>query len=207
MTRTRAATTLFRKFPSAIERRSRFSVAARMLLAATVAGLFGLLSSEWAEAESRGMEAFNLGPGDQILINVFGEPDLSMDFRLNDTGTLNYPFLGELQVAGLTVVELEQLITNGLKGPYLVDPEVSVSIKEYRPFFMHGEVEKPGGIPYQPGLTLEKAIALAGGFTERASKKKVTVVRAGDPAGASRSIQLSDPVRAGDVITVHQSFF
>jgi len=138
---------------------------------------------------------------------VFGEGDLSMDFRLNDTGTLNYPFLGQLTVAGLSVTELEQLITRGLKGPYLVNPDVSVSIKEYRPFYLHGEVEKPGGIPYQPGLTLEKAIALAGGFTERASKKKITVIRAGDTNSTAKAIKLNNPVYAGDVITVHQSFF
>jgi len=152
-------------------------------------------------------DAYKLGPGDHILIDVFGEGDLSMDFRLNDTGTLNYPFLGQLTVAGLSVTELEQLITRGLKGPYLVNPDVSVSIKEYRPFYLHGEVEKPGGIPYQPGLTLEKAIALAGGFTERASKKKITMIRAGDTNSTAKAIKLNDPVYAGDVITVHQSFF
>ena len=118
-------------------------------------------------------DTHKLGPGDQIVINVFGEDDLSMDFRLNDTGTLNYPFLGELEVAGLSVVELEQLITNGLKGPYLVNPDVTVSIAEYRPFYMYGEIEEPGGRPYQPGLPLEKAIALGGGFTERAAKGKL----------------------------------
>ncbi len=152
-------------------------------------------------------DAYKLGPGDQILINVFGEEDLSMDFQLNDTGTLNYPFLGELKVAGLSVIELEQLITRGLKGPYLVNPDVTVSIKEYRPFYLHGEVEKPGGIPYQPGLTLQKAIALGGGFTEYASKKKIMVIRASDTNPVAKRIKPNDPVYAGDVITVDQSFF
>ncbi len=152
-------------------------------------------------------ETYKLGPGDQILINVFGEEDLSMDFRLNDTGTLNYPFLGELTVEGLSVTELEHLITRGLKGPYLVNPDVTVSIKEYRPFYLHGEVRQPGGIPYQPGLTLEKAIALGGGFTERASKKKITVICGSDTNPIAKPIKLNDLVHAGDVITVPQSFF
>ena len=152
-------------------------------------------------------DAYKLGPGDHILIDVFGEGDLSMDFRLNDTGTLNYPFLGELRVAGLSVTELEHLITRGLKGPYLVNPDVTVSIKEYRPFYLHGEVKQPGGIPYQAGLTLEKAIALGGGFTERASKKKIMVIRAGDTDQIAKPIKLNDLVHAGDVITVPQSFF
>jgi len=159
-----------------------------------------------AETASRA-NAYKLGPGDQILINVFGEEDLGMDFRLNDSGILNYPFLGELQVEGLSVIDLEQRITRGLKGPYLINPEVNVSIKEYRPFFLHGEVKQPAGIPYQPGLTLQRAIVLAGGFTERASKTKITVIRADKASQQPESISLSDAVYPGDVITVPQSFF
>src|SRR5256714_10039240 len=116
---------------------------------------------------------YRLGPGDRIIIKVFGEEDLSMDFRLNDTGRLNYPFLGELVVQGLTVAELEQRITRGLRDSYLRNPAVTVSIAEYRPFFLYGEVQKPGGIPYQPRLTVERAIALGGGVTERASRSKI----------------------------------
>src|SRR5437764_7947102 len=109
---------------------------------------------------------YRLGPGDRIIIKVFGEEDLSMDFRLNDTGRLNYPFLGELVVQGLTVAELEQRITRGLKGYYLRDPAVTVSIAEYRPFFLYGDVQKPGRSPYHPHLTGERAIALRRGLTE-----------------------------------------
>lgn len=150
---------------------------------------------------------YRLGAGDQIIIQVFGEPDLSMNIRLNDTGRLNYPFLGELAVEGLTVTELEQLITRGLKGSYLLDPAVTISIAEYRPFFLNGEVQKPGGIPYQPKLTVERAIALGGGFTERASRSKIEVIRASDPAHKPVRVELSDPVFPGDIITVKQSFF
>ena len=125
----------------------------------------------------------------------------------NDTGRLNSPFLGELVVQGLTVAELEQLITRGLKDSYLRDPAVTVSIAEYRPFFLYGEVQKPGGIPYQPRLTVERAIALGGGFTERASRSKIEVVRASDPKHKAVRVELSDPVFPGDVITVKQSFF
>ena len=162
------------------------------------------VSNAFAQADAG---VYKLGPGDQIIITVFGEDDLSMNFRLNDTGTLNYPFLGELKVQGLTVAELEQLITQGLKGPYLVNPDVTVSIAEYRAFFVNGEVKSPGGFPYQPGLTLEKAVALAGGFTERAARSKVFVIRAGDPSGEAERIKLSASIFPGDVITVQQSFF
>ena len=150
---------------------------------------------------------YRLGPGDEINISVFDEVELSMVVRLNDTGRLNYPFLGELEVEGLTVAELEQLITGGLKGPYLINPVVTVSIGEYRPFFVLGEVLTPGGFPYQPRLTVERAVALAGGFTERASRNKIEVIRADDPDDAAEQVRLSDPVYPGDVITVRQGLF
>jgi len=152
-------------------------------------------------------DAYRFGPGDQIIITVFGEDDLSMNFRLNDTGKLNYPFLGELTVKGLTVAELEQLITRGLKGPYLVNPDVTVSIGEYRPFFVHGEVKKPGSFTFQPGMTVEQAIAMAGGFTDRANRKKIDRIRGDVPGARPTRTALSAPVSAGDVITVQQSFF
>src|SRR6266404_5692905 len=141
--------------------------------------LFLWLAAAAAFAQSTD-SVYRLGPGDRIIIKVFGEEDLSMDVRLNDTGRLNYPFLGELVVQGLTVAKLEQLITRGLKGSYLRDPTVTVLIAEYRPFFVNGEVQKPGGFPYQPKLTVEQAIALGGGFTQRASHSRIEVIRASD---------------------------
>lgn len=150
---------------------------------------------------------YRLGPGDRIIIKVFGEEDLSMDIRLNDTGRLNYPLIGELVVQGLTVPELEQRITQGLKDSYLRDPAVTVSIAEYRPFFVNGQVQRPGGFPYQPKLTVEQAIALGGGFTDRASHSRIDVIRASDPQHKSVRVKLTDPVFPGDIITVKPSLF
>ena len=150
---------------------------------------------------------YRLGPGDRIIIKVFGEEDLSMDFRLNDSGRLNYPFLGELVVQGLTVAELEQLITRGLKGSYLRDPTVTVLIAEYRPFFVNGEVQRPGGFPYQPKLTVEQAIALGGGFTQGGSHSRIEVIRASDPQHKAVRVELTDPVFPGDIIIVKQRIF
>src|SRR5438067_12925146 len=163
--------------------------------------LFLWLAAATALAQSTD-SAYRLGPGDRIIIKVFGEEDLSMDFRLNDTGRLNYPFLGELVVQGLTIAELEQRITRGLKGSYLRDPAVTVSIAEYRPFFLYGEVQKPGGPPSQPKLPVEPAIALGGGFTERASRSKNEVLRASDPKHKAVPVDVSDPGFHGDLTTV-----
>ena len=152
---------------------------------------------------------YRLGSGDSIKITVYEEAELSLEVRLSDAATISYPFLGELQVSGLTVGQLEAKITLGLKGDYLVSPSVSVSVVEYRQFYIHGEVEAPGGFPYVPGLTLRKAIALAGGFTERASRSKMYVIQDGivNTSERSRQIDLDERLSPGDIVTIEQSFF
>lgn len=152
-------------------------------------------------------KSYRLGPGDRIVIVVYGEEDLSMDVMLDDTGVIEYPFLGPLQVDGLTVSELGKLLIEGLKGPYLVDPDITVSVKQYRSIYISGEVEKPGAYAYEPGMTIEKAVAIAGGFTERASRNKIDVKRANDPTGQTQRYEITESVRPGDIITVRQSFF
>jgi polysaccharide biosynthesis/export protein VpsN len=152
---------------------------------------------------------YRLGSGDSIKISVYEEPELALEVRLNDAATISYPFLGEIQVSGLTVGQLENSITTGLKGDYLVNPDVTVSVAEYRPFYIHGEVESPGGFSYLPGLTLRKAIALAGGFTERASRSKMFVIRDGvaHETQLGRQINLDEELSPGDIVTIEQSFF
>lgn len=180
------------------------------LVLATIPAV-ALITALWAlpvhGQDLSGEDSYKLGPGDRIIIDIFGEDDLSIDVMLDNTGIINYPFLGELRVAGLTVGELENVLIAGLKGPYLVDPDITVSIKEYRSIYVNGEVQRPGAYPYQPDLNVEKAIALAGGFTERASKSKIEVKRADDPAAGPQRMKLTDRVQPGDIITVAQSFF
>lgn len=154
------------------------------------------------------VSGYLLGAGDLITIRVFGEEDLSIEeIRLTDTGAFSYPFLGEIRVKGLASSQVEALITRGLKGDYLIDPKVTVSILEYRPFYVNGEVKKPGGYPFEPGLTIRKAIALAGGFTERASRSKFYLIRDTDPDRTPIRVTLESGVFPGDIITVNESFF
>ena len=163
-----------------------------------------LSSASSALAESD----YRLASGDSIIINVFDEPELTLEFRLSNKPTISYPFLGSIQVFDQTTNQLEQTITEGLRGDYLIEPRVSVSIVEFRPFFITGEVESPGGYPYKPGLTLRKAITLAGGFTERASRSKMYVTQKNNNANDKRKlIRLDDPVQPDDVVTIEQSFF
>jgi protein involved in polysaccharide export with SLBB domain len=150
---------------------------------------------------------YRLGAGDKLGITVFNEKELSMELRLSDAGSFLYPFLGEVIVKNKTIGDLQVILTQRLKDGYLVDPKVYVTILEYRPFFVNGEVGKPGGYPYQPGLTIRKAISLAGGLTPRASLAKIYVVHESDPTGTPRLTTLNAVLQAGDTITIDQSFF
>lgn len=157
---------------------------------------------------SSAYSSYRLGAGDVVNIRVFGEDDLSKEkIKLTDAGTVPYSVLGELRVLGLTVGDLERLIADGLRGRYLVNPLVSVQIEEYRPFYINGMVEKPGGYPYQPGLTLRKAASIAGGFRERASSTKLFVIREHDPSNKPEKADMNTPISPGDIITVEESFF
>lgn len=130
-----------------------------------------------------------------------------METRIGDDGIIVYPFLGELNLLGMTARELENRIVEGLRPDYLVNPTVTVSLVEYRPFYIFGAVSSPGGYAFQPGLTVRQAVALGGGFTERASRNRIVVVRDGDRSGNERSISLNDFVQPGDTVTVRESFF
>jgi protein involved in polysaccharide export with SLBB domain len=153
------------------------------------------------------LSQYRLGAGDVIKISVFGQTDLSLTTRVPNMGIINYPFLGDVQVLGQTASELAYDIYKGLKGDYLVEPSISVTVEEYRPFFIDGEVKKSGGYPYQPGLSVDKAAALAGGYTERASRTKIMIRR--DISGEQKLIEAksTDIVLPGDIITIQQSFF
>jgi polysaccharide export outer membrane protein len=154
------------------------------------------------------LSTYKLAAGDVITIRVFGEDDLSREkVRLTDAGTIPYPVLGEVKALGRTIGEIESTITNGLTGRYLVNPRVSVTIEEYRPFYINGMVEKPGGYPFQPGLTVLKASSLAGGFKERASFNKITIIRENDPKAGPQKATIYTPVNPGDTIFIEQSFF
>jgi len=161
-------------------------------------------ASLWAAGDSQ----YRLGSGDMISISVFGEEDLSFDkVRLNDAGTFSYPFLGEVRAKGRSAADIEQTLIQGLKGDYLIDPKISVSIIEYRDFFVNGEVKSPGGYPFKPGLSLRTAVALAGGLTERASESKISVIREENGNKRTFKATMETPIFPGDIITIEQSFF
>jgi protein involved in polysaccharide export with SLBB domain len=169
--------------------------------------LLALLCWSARSAEDAAAQRYRLGPGDLVRIEVFGEKDMSLETRVSDQGTVTYWLLGPLPASGKTVNDLQNLITQRLKGPYLVDPRVHVSVVEHRPFFIVGEVKNPGGYPYEPGMTVGRAIILAGGLTERASRRRIYVTHEGEPSDQRSRLSADDRIRPGDTVTVEAGFF
>jgi polysaccharide biosynthesis/export protein VpsN len=150
---------------------------------------------------------YRVSTDDEISINVFNEPELNIErVKVSTNGSVSMPLIGEIVVKDLTLAEIESKIKTLLLDGYLKKPNVTVTITEYRPFYISGEVKKPGSYPYRKGLTVQKAITLAGGFTQRASKNTISLITEVEKK-LTRTVSLNDTVKPGDVITVSESFF
>ena len=165
--------------------------------------VFTVLATSFSSANA---DPYILGPGDTININVFQEPELSVESKISTNGTIDYPLIGELKIKGLTLSDTETLLDKKLRGDYLIDPQISVSIITHRPFFVTGAVRSPGGYEYQPGMSVRQAVAVAGDFTDRASRSKIFLIREGSNE-AGKKVKLSEQVGPGDTITVKESLF
>jgi polysaccharide export outer membrane protein len=153
------------------------------------------------------IEDYRLATDDEISVTVFNEPDLNIrEVRISANGTISMPLLGQVDIASLTVAEVEEKLTNLFLDGYLKKPKLTVTITEYRPFYISGEVRRPGSYPYRKGLTIEKAITIAGGLTERASKSAISLTNEENGRNLEEA-KYSDSVRPGDVINISESFF
>jgi len=162
------------------------------------------VSSSISGLEKGASDAFHykLNAGDAIAIRVFGEESLNIDVELDGTGVVNYPFLGKIFVSGLSVNSLTQLIASGLKDGYLNNPQVNVSIIKYRPFYVAGQVNSPGSYAYEPGMNINKAVSLAGGFSALANMDDISIVYEGQSKNESIDIASNTKVHPGDTITI-----
>ena len=158
-------------------------------------------------------ESYRLGPGDQVRLIVYGEDQLTGEFRVDDQGRIALPLLGGVRAAGLSPQQLDAAISGELRRRNLLrDPSVSVEVLAYRPVFILGEVAKPGQYPFQPGMTVLTAVAVAGGYTYRAVQDYASIVRTtGGQATGDQAVEGKVVPRAfvapGDVITVFERRF
>ena len=157
--------------------------------------------------DETGVAGYKLGPGDKIRLTVFRHTDLSGQFEVDGEGFFAMPLVGQIRSAGLTPRTLENEIEDRLKsGGYLVNPQVSVEVMNYRPFYIIGEVTNPGSYQYVNGMTVTNAVALAGGFTYRADQNDITITRGGSK-GAQTEVKSNTEVLPGDIIEVSERFF
>ena len=148
-----------------------------------------------------------LAPGDKIKVTVFEEDKLTGEYDVDASGFVALPLAGNVRAAGLTPNELEGVIAAKLRGSYLRSPKVTVSVTTFRPFYILGEVEKPGQYEYKTGLNVLSAMAIAGGGTYRASRSKVMIQRAGTTTFQEVPLSPSVPIGPGDLIKVPERYF
>ncbi len=153
------------------------------------------------------VSAYRLDAGDRVRLIVFGQTDLSNTFVVDQAGNLSMPLIGTVPARGRSTAEVEASIAERLRKGYVRNPDVSVEIDRYRPFFAMGEVTAAGQYPYVPGMTVQQAVAIAGGFTPRANVYSVQVTRSVDGQIATALLAFDDAILPGDTIYVRERHF
>jgi len=165
-------------------------------------------SSRGGSGTSAVTRDYRLGPNDRARITVFGQPNLTGEFTLDGNGTIAYPLVGEVNANGLTPSELQQAIAGKLDKEYLQNPSVSVEVLTRRPFYVLGEVQKPGNYPYVTDMTALNAVAIAGGYTYRARTTQFYIKRLDKDGRMIRVVAKPETVlRPGDTLEVSERYF
>lgn len=150
---------------------------------------------------------YRLGPADKVRITVYGEETLTGEYSVSGSGVISFPLIGEVRAADRTLPQIREEIRTKLSDGYLREPQVSAEVLTFRPFYILGEVNRPGQYPYTDGLTVPKAVATAGGFTYRANQRKVFIKRGDHPAEEAFQLTPETMVAPGDIIRIGERFF
>ena len=160
-----------------------------------------------ASFDSRPDAPYTLAAGDRLRVLVFGQEALSNSYAVDSAGRVAMPLIGSVPADGLTTADLARAIETRLRAGFLKEPRVSVEVEAYRPFFILGEVTTAGQYPFVNGMTVQTAVAIAGGFTPRASKGSADLTRIVDGRPMSASVPMTLPVRPGDTIAIKERLF
>jgi len=153
------------------------------------------------------LDDYRLGAADKVRVLVYNEPNLSGEFAVNSGGYLALPLIGDVLALNRTTTEIRKEIELRLSDGYLRSPQVSIDVLQFRPFYILGEVNKPGDYPYSAGLTVLKAVATANGFTYRADQKHVFLKHPGDTTERKYSVTSDLPLQPGDTIRIAERYF
>lgn len=176
-----------------------------LVLSACVSG--PAMGSATDAPAAAGMNSYRLGSGDEIKVTVYGEQDLSGPFTVDGDGQITMSLIGQVEVGKLTLAEASDRLQAKLKDGYLRDPKVAVELVKGRPYYILGEVNKPGEYPFSSGLTVMNAIASAGDFTYRADKGRILIKSVDSPNEREVELTPSTPVRPGDTIRIRERLF
>jgi polysaccharide biosynthesis/export protein len=147
-------------------------------------------------------QSYRLGPNDVVRIQVYGEEDLAVESKIDGDGNINFPLLGGIHVSGKTVQELQEYLTTRLASGYVRRPRVTAYVFKYRNFYVSGEVKAPGGYPYEEGLSVQKAITMAGGLTDKGERENIRVLRHTDGQENALPAKMETSVLPDDTIIV-----
>lgn len=150
---------------------------------------------------------YRVGAGDRMTIRVAGEADLSAEYLVDGAGNISLPYVQTISVAGMTAAQIERLIGERLRAGYLRDPQVSVQVTTLRPFYILGEINAAGSFPYQPGMTVQNAIAIAGGYGARADQKQVLITRKNSNGTSTYKVPVTTQIYPGDIVYVRERWF
>ncbi|MCY6380420.1 polysaccharide biosynthesis/export family protein [Hoeflea prorocentri] len=153
------------------------------------------------------IQPYRLDSGDNLRITVFEQEELTNTYAVDQAGYVAFPLIGSVAARGQTVSELETHIAGKLRQGYLRDPDVSIQVDQHRSFFILGEVNTAGQYNYVPGMNVQNAIAIAGGFTARANQSNVDITRKVNGDVLTGRVTISDPILAGDTIYVRERLF
>lgn len=154
-----------------------------------------------------GMAGYKLGSGDEIKVTVYGEPELSGPFVVDGQGSISMSLIGQVEVVNLSLTEMSRVLETKLKDGWLKDPKVTAELVKGRPYYILGEVNRPGEYPFVSGLTVMNAIASAGDFTYRADRGRILVKSADSPNEREVVLTPTTTVRPGDTIRIRERFF
>ena len=149
-------------------------------------------------------QGYRLGPNDIVKVQVYGEDDLALETKIDGDGNINFPLLGVVHVAGKTLPELQEYLTKRLADGYVVSPRVTATVFKHRNFYVTGEVKTPGGYAYEEGMNIQKALAMAGGLTEKAERGDVSILRSLNGHDETLAGKLESIVLPDDIIVVEE---
>jgi polysaccharide export outer membrane protein len=178
-----------------------------LLCLVLVGMLQGCNGSRPQEYQAVATMPYTLAAGDRVRVIVFGQDSLSNSFAVDSSGNIAMPLIGLVAARGRTTADLARDIEARLRAGYVREPRVSVEVEAYRPFFVLGEVTTSGQYPYVNGMTVETAVAIAGGYTPRAARDHAELTRSQDGRTVTSTVPMAQPVRPGDTIVVPERFF